>query len=182
MVFDWTLPKEWNIRDAYINGPDGKWVVDFQQSNPCVFAAIARTSREARVRVSPARDSLYAALNPQTGEILGQTGKRLLAAALQCEVALHANLLVLAQSSRELVQQASARRNRLRYLYLRCRPETQDPALYSPLSESSQTLSLEILRCQQTGSGVVAMLRDSPLAGSPRVCAAIVDVLENNRR
>src|SRR5229473_115485 len=32
-VFDWAIPKEWNIRDAYIQGPDKKRVVDFQQSN-----------------------------------------------------------------------------------------------------------------------------------------------------
>ena len=32
-AFDWTVPKEWNIRDAYIKGPDGKRVVDFQKSN-----------------------------------------------------------------------------------------------------------------------------------------------------
>jgi aminopeptidase-like protein len=32
-VFDWTVPKEWNIRDAYIQGPDKKRVIDFQKSN-----------------------------------------------------------------------------------------------------------------------------------------------------
>ena len=32
-VFDWTVPKEWNIRDGYIKRPHGKRVVDFQQCN-----------------------------------------------------------------------------------------------------------------------------------------------------
>ena len=32
-AFDWTVPKEWNIREAYIKGPDGRRVVDFRDNN-----------------------------------------------------------------------------------------------------------------------------------------------------
>jgi aminopeptidase-like protein len=32
-VFDWTVPKEWNITDAYIKGPSGARVVDFREHN-----------------------------------------------------------------------------------------------------------------------------------------------------
>ncbi|MER8492268.1 DUF4910 domain-containing protein [Mesorhizobium australicum] len=32
-LFDWTVPKEWNIRSATITGPDGQTVLDFADSN-----------------------------------------------------------------------------------------------------------------------------------------------------
>jgi aminopeptidase-like protein len=32
-VLDWTVPKEWNIRDAYVADPSGKRVIDFKASN-----------------------------------------------------------------------------------------------------------------------------------------------------
>ena len=32
-VFDWTIPKEWNIKDAYIKNSRGDRVVDFRRSN-----------------------------------------------------------------------------------------------------------------------------------------------------
>jgi aminopeptidase-like protein len=31
-VFDWTVPKEWNIRDAYVISPNGKKIIDFRES------------------------------------------------------------------------------------------------------------------------------------------------------
>lgn len=32
-VFDWTVPREWNIRDAYVKNSKGEKIIDFKRSN-----------------------------------------------------------------------------------------------------------------------------------------------------
>ncbi len=32
-VFDWTVPREWTVRDAYVKDPSGRRVIDFHASN-----------------------------------------------------------------------------------------------------------------------------------------------------
>ena len=32
-VFDWTVPREWNIRDAYVANARGERVIDFRRHN-----------------------------------------------------------------------------------------------------------------------------------------------------
>ena len=31
--FDWEIPKEWNVKDAYVLDPEGKKIIDFKKSN-----------------------------------------------------------------------------------------------------------------------------------------------------
>ena len=33
VVFDWTIPREWNIRDAYVKNQSGEKIIDFSRSN-----------------------------------------------------------------------------------------------------------------------------------------------------
>jgi aminopeptidase-like protein len=56
-VFDWTVPREWNIRDGWIAAPDGTRVVDFQRSNLHVlgYSVPIRT----RLTVGELRDHLF---------------------------------------------------------------------------------------------------------------------------
>lgn len=32
-AFDWTVPKEWNVKEAYLTGPDGQRFADFSKNN-----------------------------------------------------------------------------------------------------------------------------------------------------
>jgi len=56
-VFDWTVPKEWNIRDAYIKGENGMRVVDFQKSNLHVMSY--STPVQATMRLADLKPHLF---------------------------------------------------------------------------------------------------------------------------
>jgi aminopeptidase-like protein len=56
-VFDWTVPREWNIRDAYIAAPDGTRVVDFKRSNLHVMSYSVPV--KARMRLEELRKHLH---------------------------------------------------------------------------------------------------------------------------
>jgi aminopeptidase-like protein len=55
-VFDWTVPKEWNIRDAYVKDSRGRKVIDFKQSNLHVVSYSVPVKK--KMRLSKLKDHL----------------------------------------------------------------------------------------------------------------------------
>lgn len=49
-AFDWTIPKEWNIRDAYVKNQRGERVIDFQRSNLHVVSYSVPVSRKVSLK------------------------------------------------------------------------------------------------------------------------------------
>ncbi len=56
-VFDWTVPREWNIRDAYIKNARGERAVDFRENNLHVLNYSIPVKR--RVPVEELREHLF---------------------------------------------------------------------------------------------------------------------------
>lgn len=56
-VFDWNVPQEWNIRDAYIKNADGDRVVDFQKLN--LHVLIYSSPVTATMRLDALRPHLF---------------------------------------------------------------------------------------------------------------------------
>ena len=57
-VFDWTVPREWNIRDAFVAAPDGRRIIDFRRSNLHVVSY--STAVRARMTLAELRPHLFA--------------------------------------------------------------------------------------------------------------------------
>lgn len=56
-VLDWTVPREWNIRDAYVADPDGNRLIDFRSSNLHVVSY--STPVRARMTLAELRPHLH---------------------------------------------------------------------------------------------------------------------------
>jgi aminopeptidase-like protein len=56
-VFDWVIPREWNIRDAYIKNTAGERIVDFRKSNLHVVSYSVPV--KARMRLAELRPHLH---------------------------------------------------------------------------------------------------------------------------
>ncbi len=56
-VFDWVVPREWNIRDAYIKNSAGERLVDFRRSNLHVVGYSVPVKK--RMRLAELRPHLY---------------------------------------------------------------------------------------------------------------------------
>ena len=56
-VLDWTVPREWNVREAWITGPDGERVVDFAENTLHVLGY--STPVQARLPLSELREHVF---------------------------------------------------------------------------------------------------------------------------
>jgi len=60
-VFDWTVPREWNIRDAYVKNAQGERIIDFQKSNLHVLSYSLPV--KARMTLGALKDHLFTLLD-----------------------------------------------------------------------------------------------------------------------
>jgi aminopeptidase-like protein len=56
-VFDWTVPREWNIRDAYIKTIRGEKIIDFKRCNLHVMSYSVPVRR--RIALEELKEHLF---------------------------------------------------------------------------------------------------------------------------
>jgi aminopeptidase-like protein len=65
-VFDWVVPREWNVREAWIDAPDGTRVVDLRDS--CLHVLGYSTPIRARMPLSELREHLF--VHPDDADLI----------------------------------------------------------------------------------------------------------------
>ena len=60
-VFDWTVPREWNIRDAWIKDSKGQRIIDFQRLNLHVVSYSVPVHQ--RMRLAELKNHLFTVPN-----------------------------------------------------------------------------------------------------------------------
>ena len=63
-VFDWTIPKEWHVKDAYIVAPSGKKICEFKKNN--LHLVGYSTPISSKLTLSELQDHLYSLPNQPT--------------------------------------------------------------------------------------------------------------------
>lgn len=56
-VYDWTIPKEWNIKDAWIKNSKGEKIIDFANSN--IHVVSYSTCIHKKLKMNELKDNLY---------------------------------------------------------------------------------------------------------------------------
>jgi aminopeptidase-like protein len=124
-IFDWTVPDEWNIRDAYIATPDGRRVVDFNRSSLHVVSYSEPV--RARMSLDALRDRLHTLPNepdlvPYRTSYYNRTWGFCLS---------HRHLLELDPGEYDVVIDSTLEPGHLSYAELRLEGETEEEVLIS---------------------------------------------------
>jgi aminopeptidase-like protein len=124
-VLDWTVPREWNVRDAFIKDAQGRRIVDFRESNLHVLNY--STPIHAKMPLSQLREHLFT-LPDQPEAIPYRTSYY----AENWGFCLsHRKLLEMPEGVYEVKIDATLADGHLTYGELHCRGETEDEILLS---------------------------------------------------
>lgn len=56
-VFDWEIPREWEIKEAYLIDPSGKKIIDFKDNNLCIVGYSCQVNKE--IELNDLKSHLY---------------------------------------------------------------------------------------------------------------------------
>lgn len=124
-VFDWTVPPEWNIRDAYIKNSAGERVVDFRASNLHVVSYSVPI--QARMGLSELKEHLFS--DPKQPDLIPYRTSYYKAVWGFCLA--HNQLLALPDDEYEVCIDSSLEPGHLTYGQLRLIGQSPDEVLIS---------------------------------------------------